>query len=497
MSTLSLQAQTIINTFGTHSGVTQDQINNLQAVINASPALIDQINDAVAQGHLQQIVPLTNPNAGGEYNGTNKEMRLPLAILTTPPSGQTFSAGEVAFVLGHELQHGFNHATTLQAYKDFMTDATQAMKTDHDYTNEIGKLLSTNRRDEAVAEIAGWNAVVSMVKTTQNPTLQDIFNAQAWRMSDFIDRSKTPPYTYSLKSNLTLDQDLTMSQTPANVEAMGQNYFDKQAKAFGGGVMLGHHGNSDYINYYGAWPIGAAARLERQHNPHPSMAINLSKLMLSEQLLEENGINLGNYQQPMPYLDTGTNPPKPGLFQHTAVSHLHTSPVPAQAFEAELARNRGDFPHADHRHVPAESLSLGKRRGPADPDHPDHAMLEQIREGVRKVGEGVGKPYDDTSERVSRCLLATCKESGLRRVDHVVMGLNRTNLFAVEGKLTDPAHARAHVPMEQAIRTPVEQSDERLLTVNQTIAQQQELTRQQELARGPESPNRPGQGMRM
>src|SRR5690606_39045108 len=87
MSTLSPQAQAIISTFGSRAGVKQDHANNLQAVIASSPALIDQINDAVAQGHLQQIMPLTNPNAGGEYNGANKEMRLPLTVLATTAPG--------------------------------------------------------------------------------------------------------------------------------------------------------------------------------------------------------------------------------------------------------------------------------------------------------------------------------------------------------------------------------------------------------------------------
>jgi len=72
MSTLGPQAQAIISTFGSRTGVKPDHVNNLQAVITSSPALIDQINDAVAQGHLQRIVPLTNPNAGGEYNGASK-----------------------------------------------------------------------------------------------------------------------------------------------------------------------------------------------------------------------------------------------------------------------------------------------------------------------------------------------------------------------------------------------------------------------------------------
>src|SRR3546814_15798124 len=50
------------------------------------------------------------------------------------------------------------------------------------------------------------------------------------------------------------------------------------------------------------------------------------------------------------------------------------------------------------------------RDTPEDPDHPDHAMLALIRAGVRNVDESVGKPYDDTSDRISRSLLAACQD---------------------------------------------------------------------------------------
>lgn len=149
-------------------------------------------------------------------------------------------------------------------------------------------------------------------------------------------------------------------------------------------------------------------------------------------------------------------------------------------------------PHAS-RNVPSS---------PADPGHPDHAMLEQIRAGVRKIDRAVGKGYDDISERVSRCLLAACKDHrqmypdarspslaahALNRVDHVVMGTTG-NIFAVEGKLDDPAHKRAFVSVETAIRTPVEQSDEILRAANQSIAQERMSVRQPELATGIDDP---------
>lgn len=133
--------------------------------------------------------------------------------------------------------------------------------------------------------------------------------------------------------------------------------------------------------------------------------------------------------------------------------------------------------------------------GPQDPDHPDHAMLKQIREGVAKIDESVGKPYDEMSERVSRCLLAACKDNrerypgntslaanALQRVDHVLMGKNG-NLVAIEGQMNDPTHKRAAVSIDQAINMPLEQSDAKLQAANQAIAQEQTQTRQQELVR--------------
>ncbi|RBD55522.1 hypothetical protein BRM08_20520 [Xanthomonas oryzae pv. oryzae] len=111
-------------------------------------------------------------------------------------------------------------------------------------------------------------------------------------------------------------------------------------------------------------------------------------------------------------------------------------------------------------------------------------------------------PYDAMSERVSSSLLAVCKDNrdaypgagdrsladnGLSRVDHVVMG-KTGNVFAVEGRLNDPAHKRVHVDIDQAIRKPVEQSDQKLLAANQTIAQERAVAQQQELARGMSEP---------
>lgn len=184
--------------------------------------------------------------------------------------------------------------------------------------------------------------------------------------------------------------------------------------------------------------------------------------------------------------------------------------IPA-TLESQAPTAPGHPDHPDHRPGLPDPLpppvNQHRRRSPADPEHQDHAMLEQIRAGVRKIDDGLGKPYDDMSERISRGLLAACKDNremypdksdyslsgnALNRVDHMILGKNG-NIFAVQGNTNDPgdpANKRACAPVEQLARTPVEQSDEKLQTANQALIQERALAQQQELARGQNEPTR-------
>ncbi|WP_232757228.1 XVIPCD domain-containing protein [Xanthomonas sp. SHU 199] len=498
MAGLSPQAETVISAFSTQPGVTREQADNLRAIVNASPALVDQFNTAVERQYLKQIVPLTNPNAGGEYEPQTQSMRIPLARLTALPGGRLPAAGELTFVLGHELQHGFNAADTArarEAFHDAVKHIARHQSEPRDYTEPLNTLLAQHRRDEAGAEIAGWNAVVSKVKAVNpHPSLQDIYREQPGRMADFIEVKSGPRgLSYELKQNLSINSDLTLSSTPGNLEAMGQNYFDKLPRSPGG---LGALGNSDYPNYYAANALSFIAQAERASHPPqpgndtPQIALNLSRLHLRESLLEENGLDLGRDRRPLPYFDTSTQPPVAGLLQHTADTHRHVSPLANGLPEPST--------------LPAHGTEAHRSDDPSLPGHPDHALLEQIRAGMRRVDADLGKAYDHDSERLSRSLLAACKDNrdmypgtagyslsgnALERVDHVVLG-KTGNLIAVQGALEDPAMKRAVVPVEQALATPVEQSDQKLALANQALGQEQQRTTQPELDRHLAAPTR-------
>lgn len=481
---LSHQAQAVVDAFGQQPGVTAEQLRNLKATIAASPALAHELNDAVAHGHLTKIVPLTNPHAGGEYNAGAHEMRLPLSMLITPTHGH-FNAGEPTFVLGHELQHGLNAATTAQAQSNF-TNAlkviAQSPAPTHNYTAPIGQLISANRRDEAGAEISGWNAVVSAARQDAThhhrlaPTLADIYARNPGRMADFIDvdRSHFPP-TYAAKPNLTLNADLSMSTTAHNVEGMGKNYFDR-------GSGLGHNGNSNYNNYYGAWAVGVAANYERSYNPpQPAhgghvatptsqMNVDLGRLHLSPRIMAENGINLGSHTQPMPYVDNSTRPPTHARFNHTINTHTYTPLEPAPAVANPLQTTR-DVVLLDHA------------------DHPDHSLYQAARGGVHALDAKQGRAPDQRSDNLAAALAVAARRDGMQEINHVVLSANAVHAFAVQGSLQSPLRRFVRVDTEQAVQTSIAQSS--ATWVNLAVHQQppQNLVEPSLVLPAPSSPN--------
>lgn len=456
MPTLSADTERLLTEFAGKPDVTTDQVDNLRRAIANSPALATQVDAAIAAGHLQRFELLpADSSVGGEYDGGAKTISLPASSLSTPTAPDRHDAAELTFVLGHELQHGFNDAATELAYKQFDADIADIAARDstHDYTQAIGTLLAANRRDEASANIEGWNALVGMVKTA-NPdaTLQDVYGAST-RAKEFVRVQPGPPMTYTAHPDLTLNEDLSMTATAANIEGMGKHYYDEGVSS-----RLGPNGNSDYQNYYATDAIGRACE-EEAKNPAPDgisrMSVNMAQLGLQESLLEQNGLSLGKGTPPrQPYFDTSTSPSTLHYFDHTEGTYAH---VPITAQTAPLAGGN------------------------------DRALYDQIRGKVAELDAANGRSFDASSERLSASLLVLARENGLDRVDHVVLSRQSgdiaaaQNVFVVKGALDDPASLRASAATAEAVQRPVQESLDSLAIVNQRQADHasQEQTRQQ------------------
>jgi len=82
--------------------------------------------------------------------------------------------------------------------------------------------------------------------------------------------------------------------------------------------------------------------------------------------------------------------------------------------------------------------------------HPQHRLYAQVEEGVRKLPSH-GRSGDRDIENAAVALTIAAHTSGLRQVDHVVVGSNGVNLFAVQGRMEDPGHRRVHVELAHAV----------------------------------------------
>lgn len=120
------------------------------------------------------------------------------------------------------------------------------------------------------------------------------------------------------------------------------------------------------------------------------------------------------------------------------------------------------------------------------PNHPDYGLNQQVRQGVAALDAQHGRPFDQTSERLTASLTVLAREHGLQQVDHVLVS-NATaqhpaghTIFVVQGDPANPAHLRAMMPTAVAAQTPVEQSMQKLgLDVQRPVqAEQQALDAQ-------------------
>ncbi|MEE7546283.1 hemolysin [Xanthomonas sp. Kuri4-1] len=120
------------------------------------------------------------------------------------------------------------------------------------------------------------------------------------------------------------------------------------------------------------------------------------------------------------------------------------------------------------------------------PDHPDYALLQQVRAGVNAIDAQAGRTPDANSERLVASVMALARENRLDRADHVMLSVQTAdhpagrNVFVVQDAPNDPAHLRAAMPTDAAVQAPVEQSLQRLELASAAHQQEQSQRQQQE-----------------
>ncbi|WP_369977197.1 XVIPCD domain-containing protein [Xanthomonas bundabergensis] len=125
------------------------------------------------------------------------------------------------------------------------------------------------------------------------------------------------------------------------------------------------------------------------------------------------------------------------------------------------------------RAIPDAGVAGAAQETARDPLH------VQAEAAVLKLEQGLGRDYDANSAKLAASAACLAKENGLSRIDHVALSEDSRNvragenLFVVQGALNDPAHLRAHMPTEDALSKPVEQSLAQLQSLNDMQGQRQ------------------------
>ena len=119
---------------------------------------------------------------------------------------------------------------------------------------------------------------------------------------------------------------------------------------------------------------------------------------------------------------------------------------------------------------PPRSLMAG-REAPllTAADHPDRALMQQARTGIERLPPGMFAT-DREREQAAAALVFEAKVAGLTRIDAVTPNASGTGLFAVQGRLDDPAAQRIYVDRGQAASQTVEQSSQMLRQATQAAA---------------------------
>lgn len=467
---------------GNKTPISQEMLGNLQRSINESPVLAAQMKAAVSASPSPHLINFSildaGFGAGATYDGDSKSINVPAARLQTTSASDKdgFDPFSMAYTLAHEAQHGFNHAAKRQAYDVFDREVREIARDGNpinDYTAPIGKLIGAGRQDEARAEIAGWNAVVSMVRQSKpEADLDAMGRVQNIRGHLFVEKNFAAR-KFEGRPGLIFGPDLSLEPTAANIETMGQRYFDRfPADTPGKNARevstLGPHREADYANYYGRNAIERLITIDRKHartidGVEPQMHIDMGALKLSERLIERLGLEIDpRPQQRQAYYDTSQSPPALRHFDHTKTGPSLNQHVPI-----------------DPAVLKDEPVALVRDRPtPTQQGHPDHDLYTQIAAQVRHQDQQHGRQWDGTSERMTASLLALAKENGLSQVDHVVFSARPDraaageHVFLVQGRLDDPAHVRTHMKTEEALRTPEAVSFAKVDALNDRKAEQ-------------------------
>ena len=306
-----------------------DKRKDIEEAIASSPHLRQIMTEAVNAGTLEHIrMGVPGANEGGHYNDDKRAIYLSPETFTRTAFKRDAEArlDAITSTLGHETGHAL-YAEKARKELYFATGSiTEGIRAagpggEFNATGLVGAYIRDARRNEAQAEMHGWDALASRIEYIKGkPPSRDEMLERIGASTDCVDEIKG---IRRLAPGIILDADMHMSDTrlpkagPINLELVAQCHFDNPRASLGAG------GAADYTNYYGAYLVQQLADDTRHWVNPPTVRLDMEKLGLDKAQLESTGLRLGN--DGFSFVDSSQGKYRP-MTLRSAGSGIHGTP---------------------------------------------------------------------------------------------------------------------------------------------------------------------------
>lgn len=125
-----------------------------------------------------------------------------------------------------------------------------------------------------------------------------------------------------------------------------------------------------------------------------------------------------------------------------------------------------------------------------DPRHSQYPLYRGAAQGVYALDARFDRTPDPRSDQLAGSLAVAALRSGMNEINHVELSRDASRVFAVQGRLDDPARVNASVETARGMDTPLRESTQRAAEIEAARAPAPAQTPQLEQSQDPQSAER-------